>query len=186
MGRRRWVDVEVVPQGRTSCQVRGAAIAAFAFALTVGCSAHKAAHADAPLVCPKTDGLAEGAVAAAEATYPGPLDADKIIKRRTYINENLVRLFDPHRTGYLDLERYEDWQWAGLLVGLPPGECGMNFQQYRLFMEGSYESIKQADKYRPFVARVDAITFAQLSSDGKYITRQDLARQWFDPSWLGR
>ncbi len=166
----------------TPSLVPGPAITAFAFMLTLSCSAPKTLHAAAPLACPKTDGLAELAVAAAEAAFPGPLDADKIDRRRTYINLNLARLFDPNGTGYLNLQRYEDWQWAGFLVSLPSSTCAINFQQYRYFLEG-YGSTEEVDKFRPFTAKVDAITFAQISRDGEYITRQDLTRQWFEPSF---
>lgn len=164
-------------------QANRMAIVAGVLVLTVGCSAHGPARARVPLVCPKTDGLAERAVAAAEAAFPGPLDPEKLDKREAYINHNLARFFDPNGTGYLDFQRYDDWQWSVSMVVVPSVRCAMDFHQYRNSKEGSDENIEQIDKNMPYVARADAITFAQLSSDGKYITRQDLTRQWSKSSF---
>ncbi len=156
---------------------RGVILAA-ALVIVAGCGARGLARADTPLVCPKTDGLAERAVAEAVAAFPGPLDPVTLEKRRTYINLNLARLFDPKGTGYLDLQRYDDWSWAGTMASDTSIQCAMNMEQYRHYLYGTDQNIRQIDKFRPYTAQVDAITFAQLSSDGKYITRQDLMRQW--------
>ncbi len=169
------------------------AVVSAALVIVAGCGARGLPRADAPLVCPKTDGLAERAVAAAVAAFPGPLDADKLDKRGAYINHNMARLFDPDGTGYLDFQRYDDWTWSIVMVVVPSARCAMDLHQYRNYLHGSDDNITQIDINQPFVANVDAITFAQLSGDGKYITRRDLARHWslssfrnFDTSGDGR
>ena len=168
---------------RRNLRVGRAAIVAGVFAFTVGCSSRVPARNGANITCPKTDGLAEHAAAAAKAAFPGSLDPNILEKRLTYINHNLARLFDPDGTGYLDFQRYDDWQWTGTIIAVPSVRCAMDLHQYRNYLEGSDANIKQIEKYQPYRPRVDAQTFSELSSDGNYITREDLARQWSKPSF---